>query len=432
MHVQIVSVSSVVTNRQPHLDSLRGIAALIVVLEHYFAAFYPYTIFGERGEYRQIAQWENFAFYPPFGTFIAGHFAVCLFFILSGYVLSRPFLGERGGASDLVAAIVRRPIRLGGLVVFTIVAAFELTHAGLFYHQEVADITASKPWLASFVTERVPLNALARDLFSPFQSGRTYNPPLWTIQIELYGSIATFVFLLLFRASAQRRAMLIALVVLLTPSFYQAFALGVLLADIKKQGNLSSSSPRLLLALTGAVVYFSSFPQQCSPDCLSRTVYAWLPAITTDGGYPMLGAATLLVVVLASGRAQALLDRPAFLWLGRMSYAVYAIHFLVLGSMSSWLFLRWLDLSTYGLAFLVALASGMAITLLLAYGLTVTIDTWSIAAARHAGVAVKVMYARVARWWITIWESMVRSRPPTTHVVEASAARAFRLSRKQR
>src|SRR5689334_10873657 len=115
------------TARQPHLDSLRGVAALIVVLEHYFAAFYPYTLFGARGEYRQIAPWESLAFHPPFGTLIAGHFAVCLFFILSGYVLSFRFLGKRGGTSDLVAAIVRRPIRLGGLVAFTMVVAFELT-----------------------------------------------------------------------------------------------------------------------------------------------------------------------------------------------------------------------------------------------------------------------------------------------------------------
>jgi peptidoglycan/LPS O-acetylase OafA/YrhL len=161
-------------------------------------------------------------------------------------------------------------------------------------------------------------------------------------------------------------------------------------------------------------------------------VYAWLPAITTDGGYPMLGAATLFVAVLASGRARAFLDQPAFLWLGRMSYAVYAVHFLVLGSMSSWLFLRWLDLSTYGVAFSVALASGIAITLLLAYGLTVTVDMWSISAAHHAGMAVKAMYACVARGWITIWELLVPSGPPTTRAVESSAARAFRLSRKQR
>lgn len=421
---------STVTNRQPHLDSLRGIAALVVLLEHYFAAFYPYTVFGTRGDYRQIAPWENLAFYPPFGTLIAGHVAVCLFFILSGYVLSFRFLGEQGGASDLVAAIVRRPIRLGALIVFTMIVAFELTHGGFFYHHEVAEITSSKPWLASFLTEPVPLSALARDLLSPFQWGRTYNPPLWTIQTELYGSIAIFVFLLFFSASAYRRAILVALVVVLTPSFYQAFAVGALLADIKKQGDLRALSPRSLAALTGVAVYFSSFPQQCSPDCLSGTVYAWLPAIATDGGYPMIGAATLFVVVLASGRAHALLNQPGLLWLGRMSYAVYAVHFLVLGSLSSWLFLRWLDLSTYGVAFLVALASGMAATLLLAYGLTITVDRWSISAAHQAGVAMKAMHARVVRWGMAGCQLPAGSRRRAICAVQASAQRALRASRR--
>jgi peptidoglycan/LPS O-acetylase OafA/YrhL len=418
------------TNREPHLDSLRGIAALIVLLEHYFAAFYPHTVFGARGDYSQIAPWEGLAFSPPFGTLVGGHFAVCLFFILSGYVLSCRFLGERGGASDLVAAIVRRPIRLGGLVVFTIVLAFGLAHAGFFYNHEVAEITSSKPWLASFFAEPVPASTLVRDLFSPFQSGRTYNPPLWTIQTELYGSMAIFVFLLIFRASVHRTAILVALVVALTPSFYQAFALGALLADIKKQGDLISLSRGPALALIGMAVYFSAFPQQCSPECLSGTVYAWLPPIATDGGYPMIGAATLFVAVLASGRAHAFLRQRAFLWLGRMSYAVYAVHFLVLGSISSWLFLGWLELSTHAVAFLVALASGVVVTLLMAYGLTITIDTWSIAAAHHAGLAVKALHARGARGWMIVREILARGRQQATYAASPRALRSVRVSRR--
>jgi peptidoglycan/LPS O-acetylase OafA/YrhL len=137
----------------------------------------------------------------------------------------------------------------------------------------------------------------------------------------------------------------------------------------------------------------------------------------------------LFVAVLAGGRAHALLDQPAFLWLGRMSYAVYAVHFLVLGSLSSWLFLRWLDLYTYGVAFLVALASGIAVTLLLAYGLTITVDRWSISAAHHAGVAVKAMHARVARWGKSSWKFPAGSRQRAIHAVQTSAQQVLRASR---
>ncbi|MCP4296524.1 MAG: hypothetical protein GY786_13050, partial [Proteobacteria bacterium] len=55
------------TKRQVHFDSLRGIAALIVVIVHYLCAFHPYTVFGAQGDYQQHASLENIVFFPPFG-----------------------------------------------------------------------------------------------------------------------------------------------------------------------------------------------------------------------------------------------------------------------------------------------------------------------------------------------------------------------------
>jgi peptidoglycan/LPS O-acetylase OafA/YrhL len=383
------------TGRQQHLDSLRGLAALIVVLEHYFAAFYPYTVFGAQGHYRQIAAWESVAFYPPFGTLIAGHLAVCLFFILSGYVLSYRFLGERSEPSDLIAAMLRRPIRLGGLVVFTMGAAFLLWRAGFFFHHQVADLSHSRPWFDEPWTGPIGLAALIQDLLVPFSRGRVYNGPLWTIEIELYGSLATFAFLLLFRASPYRRIILFALVIALTTSFYQAFALGVLLADIHKERDLIKMPTPLMVVLVALAVYLSSYPHHCAPEFVERSIYGILPTSKTPGGYPMLAAALLFVIVLTSERAHSILAWRALRFLGRISYGIYAIHFLVLGSVSSWLFLELLEHTTYAGAFAIVLASGLAGSVLLAYAATVTIDDWSIAAAHRFGSALKGTIGRL-------------------------------------
>jgi peptidoglycan/LPS O-acetylase OafA/YrhL len=383
------------TGRQKHLDSLRGLAAVIVVLEHYFAAFFPYTVFGTQSEYRQIAPWENVAFYPPFGTLIAGHLAVCLFFILSGYVLSYRFIGERSGGLDLMAAMVRRPMRLAGLVVFTIATAFLLWRAGLFFNHQVADVSHSTPWFDEPWTGPVALATLAQDLLAPFSRGRIYNGPLWTIEIELYGSLATFVFLLLFKASPYRRIILLALVIGLTTSFYQAFALGVLLADLHKQRDLRQVATPVMVALVALAVYLSSYPQQCTPEFVDRSIYGILPPSKTSGGYPMLAAALVFVIVLTSQRARSVLAQPALRFLGRISYGIYAIHFLMLGSVSSWLFLQLLHYTTYAGAFALALACGFASTLLFAYAATITIDEWSIAAAHRVAGALKATIGRL-------------------------------------
>jgi peptidoglycan/LPS O-acetylase OafA/YrhL len=315
------------TGRQPYLDSLRGLAALVVVLEHYFAAFYPYSVFGAQGRYRQIAAWESLAFYPPFGTLVAGHLAVCLFFILSGYILSYRFIGERSGGLDLLEAIARRPIRLGGLVVFTIATAFLLWRWDLFSNHEVAAASGSNAWFEEPWTGWIGLSTFAQDLLVPFSRGRVYNNPLWTIEIELYGCLATFGFLLLFRASPHRRMILLALVIVLTTSFYQAFALGVLLADFQKQRDLPELPPAVMVVLVALTMYLSSYPQQCSLEFIQHSIYGVLPSVKTAGGYPMLAAAILFVIVLTSRRAHALLAWPALRFLGRISYGIYAIHF---------------------------------------------------------------------------------------------------------
>lgn len=67
------------------LDSIRGIAAFCVLFSHLYSVLkgvLPTTI--------------SFLFtLTPFKLFIAGHSAVILFFVLSGFVLSIPILEKR-------------------------------------------------------------------------------------------------------------------------------------------------------------------------------------------------------------------------------------------------------------------------------------------------------------------------------------------------
>ena len=68
--------------RMHELDSLRGIAALTVILDHFVAA-YVGTLHGLKGPSSRIIT------YFALHLFTAGHEAVLLFFILSGFVLDR-------------------------------------------------------------------------------------------------------------------------------------------------------------------------------------------------------------------------------------------------------------------------------------------------------------------------------------------------------
>ena len=65
------------------LDSLRGVAALTVLIGHFT------NIFPEKLDGSNI--WWNIVFHSPLICVMAGHQAVIFFFVLSGFVLSLPF-----------------------------------------------------------------------------------------------------------------------------------------------------------------------------------------------------------------------------------------------------------------------------------------------------------------------------------------------------
>jgi peptidoglycan/LPS O-acetylase OafA/YrhL len=366
-------------SRQSHLDAMRGAAALIVVLLHYFAAFYPWSIFGTHAKtsYQQHAAWEVLAFYPPFGLPLAGHFAVCLFFILSGYVLSFSHLGEAGRVPKLVLAIIKRPIRLGGLIWFTLILSALIWYFGHYYNVPTAELTRSKPWFSGFWAGSFDAGHwLLTMLSATFSQGNTYNPPLWTIKTELYGSIMVYVFLLLIGNWRYRMLVLLLLIMAFYNSLYQGFWFGLLAADIVKHrswlANKKSYISWILLAL---FLYFVNFPRYVSDEFRAGTIYRFWPSDAGfDGGYPMLAAVLAFVLVLTSPALKAWLLHPVWQFLGRISYALYLLHFLLLGSFSSWLFLRLTPGMSYGSAFLIVTGSGLVLAVLMAYVATRWVD----------------------------------------------------------
>ena len=183
--------------RQHYFDSIRGIASISVVIAHYLSAFYPYTILGSQGNYPQRDVWESIIFMPPFGPLVHGPISVWLFFILSGYVLSYGYLGESLKVVRILDAVIRRPIRLGGIVLFTIFLSSIFWGFHLYFNDTVADLSQSKPWFSSFWEGGIqPYEVLIDITTAMFKKAELYNPPFWTIRVELYGSLLVFLLML--------------------------------------------------------------------------------------------------------------------------------------------------------------------------------------------------------------------------------------------
>ena len=367
--------------RFEHVDGLRGVAAFTVMIVHYMCAFFPFIVFGEADHYLQHYSWEAWFFIPPFGLFAAAHLAVCVFFIISGYVLTYKYLGRRLHLLETLVLFIKRPVRLGGLVWVSLMMAALFWTLGWFQNNELAVLTSSDPWSRGFWAGAIDLKLFVEDLIvAPFSRGDRYNAVLWTIKYELYGSFQLFCFLMMF--SNWRYRLLPALVMLLlsAQSLYVGFWIGMVFADLSKSGYLeracSGRYRPLMLSIVGLVfMYLGSYPNYVAPAFLESTVFHCLPSDSGFlGGYPMIAGGLLFFLVLQSKSLQQIFESKFFQHLGWLSYAIYISHLIVLFSLSAAVFL-WVEPALgYLPSFLVAAVAGGVAVYLSSIVLTLYVD----------------------------------------------------------
>jgi peptidoglycan/LPS O-acetylase OafA/YrhL len=381
-----------------HLDSLRGLAAVLVVFSHFINAFYPFAVFNSTdvlfdklAKYTQISPIEPLFHQTPLAFFAAGHFAVCLFFILSGYVLSYKHLGRNGIRIRILAASLKRPIRLGGVVLLTIVLSYLFMRFNVYYNQQAAKLTTSIPWFDVYWQNTPSFLTFLSDLIlHPFSRGLIYSAPLWTIQTELYGSYLVFAYLF-FLSNFKHRYLAIALLVFLfRNSLYLGFLLGIITAEIEKKFQIKSSKSlnQFLLAILPIGIIIGSYPTYVEP-AKTGAFYSGFPTEFQrlgGGGYSILGALILFVCVLFCSSIHGVLNRKFFNYIGSISYPLYSLHFILLGSISAALYCVLANLSIHHhLAVVLTLLISFPVMIASAHLANRWIDTRAIQMANWVG-----------------------------------------------
>ena len=176
-----------------YIEGIRGMAALMVVLHHYLLSFYPAQANGN-SSVAHLKTIELWYYKSPFIFLTNGQLYVYIFFILSGFVLSRKFFLEKD-MTYLVSAAIKRFPRLYMPVAFSLVVTFILLKFYSITMLKAAQLTKSA-WFASLQGDPSVI-AFLKSLFFKvmFASDNSYNIVLWTITRELYGSFLVFVVL---------------------------------------------------------------------------------------------------------------------------------------------------------------------------------------------------------------------------------------------
>ncbi len=322
----------------PELDGLRCLAIVFVLVWHgaLRAARYLDHVAAPGGH---IATW--YAYFPH------GEIGVVLFFFISGFVVSQPFLLRPRGAWKIGQFYRRRFVRIYPPYLVAITLCFVvLGVAGHVPADAYAFRDASVPLAQSYLASLFYLHGVVFNAPSPL------NPPMWSLEIEVAFYAVLPPLMGLYARTGSRRvrmavlASLIAAAVIVSSLlisssetdlrlrwglFYHAylFLLGVLTADLV--GDLSGSSIRKdgrgdvvfaagLAVLVGIGVTMTHFDAR-----MPSSLYAFAVQGSTISSLAMVFHGAV------RGRcASAWLSRPWVRLVGTMCFSIYLTHIVVM------------------------------------------------------------------------------------------------------
>lgn len=353
-----------------YLDGLRGLAAFIVVLHHFVCTFYP--AMAEVGKIYHLGPVEGWLGNTPFSLLFGGNFPVCVFFILSGYVLTYKFFKTKN-REVIVSGAVRRYLRLIFPIAFVIFLAYLMMSLSLFYNQEIASLTGSS-WNKQFWTFDQDFSGMIRQavwdtLFIGSETATSYDYVLWTMSIEFVGSLIAFSYVMLFGQSRNRWAIYLIAGVFFIDSYYLAFLLGILLADLynSERPAFKFDNKIALLALLVIGLYLGSYTGSIAYPGHDLFNIAKSVVTEPDIFWHIIGAFILVFVVLNSPLLKSGLSKKVPVSLGKLSFSMYLIHPLILASISSVSFMVLSEYLAYNWAGLIVFLITVAAVIVSSY-----------------------------------------------------------------
>lgn len=297
------------------LDGLRGIAALVVVVHHSLltapALAEPYRDGGS-----PATGWVGLLTNTPLHLVWGGGEAVYLFFVLSGFVLTLPFL--RRDRPSWIGYYPRRLLRLYLPVWAAVLFAVALT-AVAPRHADPA-----QSWWVNAHDFGIGPRVLGHELTLVFGTN-LLNSPLWSLRWEVIFSLLLPLYVAL--AVKVRRAAVVVVALLLAAvvagqandiqalTYLPMFGVGAVMAVHRE--TLSGWAARL-----GRVAWAVLF----AVGVLLFTAPWTVPPPIGTAASSVAGSALIVFMFLSNPPAQRVGDSAVVQWLGSRSFSIYLVH----------------------------------------------------------------------------------------------------------
>jgi len=362
-----------INERILYLEGLRGLSMVIIVLNHFAAAFYPAIIFGE--EARLHNTFELIIYRTPLNIFFSGIFALSIFYLLSGYFLSykyfRFYREER-----LITSMVRRYLRLAIPTLVSILIAYTLLKYNFFYNHPVSSITGSYMWFDNFWNFNANLyKAITEGIFmtSIFMGNLTYNPVLWMMAYELIGSFVVYITLEIFR-HVKKKFLVYFLLFLITfawKSYLMGFVFGMLICNLEYRIGINiliRENKKLGITFLVMAIILGSFPIAATKGTLYDFIK--IPLLGESKNiilFQTIAACCIFLAIKNLRVLKKLLEFFPLRFLGGISFSVFFLHLLIIGSFSSFLFKILITYLDYNISVLITFLISFPVILVAAF-----------------------------------------------------------------
>jgi peptidoglycan/LPS O-acetylase OafA/YrhL len=319
--------------RLDELDSLRGLAALTVLFGHFSLVFNQIFIGQDVTTLHYIYK------YTPVHMIWSGHEAVMLFFVLSGFVLTLPFL--KGGEFSYLNYLIKRFFRIYLPTIVSVLIALILV---LFFVEENTS-SINSDWIAGMWNKSPSIGNFFEHLTLLTRFNPQLNPVLWSLVHEMRISIIfPFIVWIVFKYD-WKKVILLGFVLSvfgvvtekflglsLVPtnyfiSFHYAFMFlaGSLLAKyhqgISNKVSLVNKGSKILLLVVAILLYTFRWLLSSNEIIHNKLSNEWATTI---------GVCIIIILALSSKTISKVLKIKPMKFLGKISFSFYLYHLVIL------------------------------------------------------------------------------------------------------
>ncbi len=271
-----------------------------------------------------------------------GNFAVCMFFVLSGYVLSLNYF-KTGAIKVLQTAFIKRYFRLVIPILVTCMIVYVLFALSVFKNTIYPRSNETYAFGKNlFLNNLSFLEVLKMGFYKvPINGDNTYLPILWTMSVEFLGALLLFSFLLVTHTLNKKwlfYLILIFVLFLMDKNYMLLFFAGSCIAFYEPLINKLIKHWYLKICLLLAGLYFSGIPN-ISNEAKQYTWYFYTNSFSNliYVHFHVIGCILLFIFFITSQTTQKIFSLKPLVFLGKLSFSLYLLHLPILFSLGSYL-----------------------------------------------------------------------------------------------